>query len=112
MNWNKLEKPEDLGQILEKSKVKPVLIFKHSTRCSISSTALNRVERAWNDTFEAQLEPWYLDLLNYRPISNQIATDLGVQHESPQALLIKDGRCIYSATHFDIQLAEIMSLLN
>jgi bacillithiol system protein YtxJ len=87
-----------------------VLIFKHSTRCSISSTALNRLERAWRPE-DAGHAVWYLDLLRYRPISNAIAERYGIQHESPQVLVIRAGRCVYDASHTAITHAEVVRQL-
>mgnify|MGYP001158769216 CR=1 FL=1 len=96
MNWVQLTDLQQLEQIKEASFQTPVLFFKHSTRCSISVMALNRFEREWNNT---TVNPYFLDLLNYREVSNQIATLFEVEHQSPQVLLIKDGVCVYHASH-------------
>ena len=72
------------------------MVFKHSTRCSISIMVLNRFEREWNNT---SVNSYFLDLLNYRDVSNQIATIFEVEHQSPQVLLIKNGTCVYHASH-------------
>jgi bacillithiol system protein YtxJ len=106
MNWIKLQNIADLETIRKESEQKTVLIFKHSTRCSISSTALSRLERAWTNESES-IQPHYLDLLSHRDISNQIASTFSVAHESPQVLLIKNGNCIYNAAHWDISLQDI-----
>lgn len=106
MNWNDLTSAQQLNEIIETSKTTPVLIFKHSTRCSISSMAKYRLENDWNYS-EKQVIPYYLDLIAYRNISNQIAEDFSVYHESPQVLLIKDGECTYETSHLDITVAEI-----
>lgn len=106
MNWKNLTTPQQLEEILEISKSTPVLIFKHSTRCSISSMAKYRLEGDWNFSAE-QIVPYYLDLITYRNISNQIAEDFDVYHESPQVLLIKDGECTYENSHLDITVEEI-----
>ena len=82
MNWNKLTSAEQLDLIKEESNRQPVLIFKHSTSCSISHMALSRMERNWSD--QLGVKPYYLDLLANKPISNKIETDFGVEHESPQ----------------------------
>jgi bacillithiol system protein YtxJ len=108
MNWNKIESQESLSQINLLSEQKDVLIFKHSTRCSISAMALGRLERKWNETETQNLKPFYLDLLNFRPLSNQIAEFYGIQHQSPQVLIIKKGKCVYSATHSDISYETIL----
>lgn len=109
MNWNTLNSPEQLDSIDAESQKLPVLIFKHSTRCSISSTALGRLERRWQDKDDLKLNPYYLDLIEYRDISNSIAQRYQVEHQSPQVLIINRGKCIYSATHLDIFYDELMA---
>ncbi len=106
INWNKLENPQQLNEIVESSKDKPVLIFKHSTTCPISSMAKMRLEGDW-DFSEDEVDAFYLDLLRFRPISNLIAEDFKVHHESPQVLLIRGGECTYDASHLDITVAEL-----
>ena len=109
MNWNKIIAIEDLEKIKNESNTIPVLIFKHSTRCSISSTALDRFERAWAKNLENEnVKPYYLDLIANRDISNAIANQFNVQHESPQLLLIKNGESIYNESHYGISLDEVL----
>ncbi len=86
------------------------MIFKHSTTCSISATAKSRLERQWADVGLGQVTPYYLDLLSYRPISNKIAEEFSVRHESPQLLVIKDGECQYHGSHLGINLQEVKKL--
>ncbi len=109
MNWNTLTEATQLQDIKAESEEVSVLIFKHSTRCSISSAALNRLERAWRDDETGRVKPYYLDLLTYRTVSNQIALEFGIEHESPQVLLIRDGDCVYSASHMGINYKDILS---
>lgn len=104
MNWNTLSSIEQLEAIKSASYQQPQVIFKHSTRCSISSMVLNRLERS--DAPE-NIRFHYLDLLAYRPLSNQIAEDFSVHHESPQVLLIKNGECIYDESHQGIRMEEL-----
>ncbi len=104
MQWIPLNTESQLEELVSLSNSKPVVIFKHSTRCSISSTALSRLERAWNAD---ETPAYYLDLIAYRPISAAIAEKFGIEHQSPQVLVIKEGVCIYSATHWDIAFDEI-----
>lgn len=111
MNWNQLTSVAQLQEIREESYNHPVMILKHSTTCSISSTALNRLERNWKQETVGELKPYYLDLLKLRPVSNEIATMFGVEHQSPQLLVIQNGECTYSATHFDISFAELTATL-
>ncbi|MEA5425473.1 MULTISPECIES: bacillithiol system redox-active protein YtxJ [Arcicella] len=107
MNWNQLTDLSQLEAIKEESKQQPILILKHSTTCSISSTALNRLERNWKQESVGELKPYYLDLLKFRPISTEIANTFDVEHQSPQVLVIQNGECIYDASHFDISFAEL-----
>ena len=109
MQWIPLTSVTQLDEIVGQSASKPVVIFKHSTRCSISSTALNRFERAWDSE---NTPAYYLDLIAYRPISGQIAEQFAVEHQSPQVLIIDKGACPYSATHWDISVDEIKPYLH
>ena len=88
MDWISLTSSAQLADIIEKSKHQPQLIFKHSTRCSISSMAKNRLERT---TPPENIDFYYLDLISYRELSTKIAEDFDVFHESPQVILIKNG---------------------
>jgi bacillithiol system protein YtxJ len=107
VNWNSLTQQNQIQEIIAESKEKPVIIFKHSTSCSISATAKNRLERQWKDAGLEEVKPYYLDLLAYRPISNMVAQTFEVEHQSPQLLLIKDGACQYDASHLGINLNEV-----
>lgn len=105
MNWIDLADEAQLETIKQESATQPVVIFKHSTRCSISVMAKNRLDKA------AQPEGikfYYLDLLQHRNISGKVAEDFHVHHESPQVLLIKNGECIYDESHNGIYLDEII----
>ncbi len=111
MLWHKLTDNSQLEGIINLSKEQSangltVLIFKHSTRCSISSMALNRLENKWVDN--EKIPVYYLDLLNHRDISNEISSVFSVEHASPQALLIKNGICVYNASHTNISVADIL----
>lgn len=90
----------------------PVLLFKHSTRCNISSTALHRLERSWTPADDASRVAWYLDLLRHRNISNAIAARYGVEHASPQVLVIRHGKSVYSTSHFGIDYREVIAALD
>lgn len=112
MNWNLLNSSDQLNLIDTISETVNVLILKHSTRCSISIAALGRIERKWVDEIDSKtLKPYYLDLLNYRTVSNLIASHYNIEHQSPQILIIKKGKCIYSKTHMNITYENILSLI-
>ena len=98
----------DLGQLNEiilLSSEKPVLIFKHSTRCSVSRMVLKQFESEFD--LENQVTPYFLDLLEHRDVSNAIAEQFKVVHQSPQLLLIKNGMSVYDASHSAIEVAEL-----
>ncbi|MFT3750552.1 MAG: bacillithiol system redox-active protein YtxJ [Agriterribacter sp.] len=106
MKWNKLETEAQWQQVLENSKQRLQLVYKHSTRCSISSVVKSRLERAKEP---ADVDFYFLDLISFRSVSNKIAEDMRVMHESPQVLLIKDGRCIYNESHTGISMDDIVA---
>lgn len=100
VNWIPLQLMGQLDELTAHSNEKPVLIFKHSTRCSISRFALKQFENEFE--LHDSIDAYFLDLISYREISNEIAARFGVQHQSPQLLLIKNGKAIYNASHSDI----------
>ncbi len=104
-DWRNLLSIEQLEAIEEDSKTKPILIFKHSTRCSISRMALKQFEREF--TLQDKVTPYFLDLIANRDVSNDIASRFKVMHQSPQLLVIKDGKSIYNASHSDINAEKI-----
>lgn len=105
MNWIELTSAEQLAGIKELKGYS--LLFKHSTRCSISLIVKKTLEREWEQAADT-VNLYYLDLLNFRPISAQIAANYDIRHESPQALLIKDGQCVYHASHDNISAEDIL----
>jgi bacillithiol system protein YtxJ len=110
MNWNTLNSTLQLDLIDRDSEERPVLIFKHSTRCGYSASALDRIESKWQEQDGDRFVPYYLDLLKYRAVSDAIASRYHVTHESPQILVISKGKCICSVSHQDIQYPGLMSL--
>ena len=111
MIWNQLTTEEQLNQIKQESENQPVLIFKHSTTCPISSTAMNRMQRNWKPEEVGDLKLYYLDLLQYRSLSNAVAMTFNVEHESPQVLLIKNGKSVYDESHFGISFEDLKTAL-
>ncbi|UUV20645.1 bacillithiol system redox-active protein YtxJ [Paenimyroides aestuarii] len=109
MNWKVLEHIDQIDQIINESWNKPVLLFKHSTRCIISKMALKNFESDFS--LQDVMDAYYLDLIAYRNISNEIAEVFKVEHQSPQILLIKDGKVIYHASHESIDANVLMKLV-
>lgn len=109
VNWITLNDINQLDEIVAESKFKPVVIFKHSTSCSISRMALKSFERDFD--FDDEILVYFLDLLNFRDISNKIASVFDVRHQSPQILMIKDGNSIYNASHENIDVTILKDKL-
>ncbi|MBO9593451.1 MAG: bacillithiol system redox-active protein YtxJ [Niabella sp.] len=105
MNWIPLENEAQLEQIDQASESRPQLIFKHSTRCSISSVIKSRLNKG---SLPETVDFYYLDLIAYRPVSNAISERYGIRHESPQVLLIKNGKCVYDESHSAVYMEDIM----
>ena len=109
-NWLTLDSKEMVDTAIEKSFEKPVAFFKHSTRCGISVQVKTGLEDNW-EIEEDNLDMYYLDLLNYREISAYIAEKTGVIHQSPQLILVKDGKVSYHQSHFSIKYDELQALV-
>ncbi|MDQ6845102.1 MAG: bacillithiol system redox-active protein YtxJ [Bacteroidota bacterium] len=106
MNWIPLQTEEQVAEIKSKSESKPQVIFKHSTRCSISSMAKNRLDK---NIQPEGIDFYFLDIINNRNLSNKIAQEFEVQHQSPQVLVINEGECVYNESHSGIHMEEIKS---
>ena len=112
IEWLSLEKDQQLDDIIQLSHdvhIHAVAIFKHSTRCSISTMAKNRLERSWNPS-NKNIPVYYLDLLSFRQLSNEVADRFNLMHESPQLLLIQKGELKAHASHSAISSAIIEEL--
>jgi bacillithiol system protein YtxJ len=106
-DWIKLTDIEQLNEIIQESKTMPVIIYKHSTRCGISTMAENNLEQGW-DQLKPHAKFYYLDLIRYRDVSTAIAETFYVRHQSPQILIIKNGRSVYDVSHYDIKVEAIL----
>jgi bacillithiol system protein YtxJ len=109
MAWRELTDLGQLNEIVNESTEKPVAIFKHSTRCSISRMALRQFEQEFD--LEDKVIPYYLDLLEHRDISNEIANRFGVYHQSPQLIVIKEGKAIFDRSHESIDAKKLVDLV-
>jgi bacillithiol system protein YtxJ len=107
-NWTSLESTNQIDAI--KHQPGYSLIFKHSTRCSISMMAKRRFELDW-EKLPTDMPLYFLDLIKHRDISSQVAQDFHVHHESPQMLLIKDGECVLDLSHGEISVDEALEVL-
>ena len=109
VNWTELTDLAQLSEVEALSNEKPVVIFKHSTRCSISRMALKQFEKEF-DLLD-KITPYFLDLLEHRSISNEIAERFGVMHQSPQLIVVKNGNAIYNASHSDIDAEDLQQFV-
>lgn len=109
INWIPLQHLGQLDELVAFSANKPAVIFKHSTRCSVSRFALKQFENEFD--LDDKVDAYFLDLLEHRDISNEIASRFGVYHQSPQLLLIKGGKSIYDVSHSDIHAEELKEKL-
>ncbi|UOK42054.1 MULTISPECIES: bacillithiol system redox-active protein YtxJ [Flavobacterium] len=105
MDWVSLTDLEQLNEISDLSHENPVVIFKHSTRCSISRMALKQFENEFDS--KDKVTPYFLDLLNHREVSNEIASLFGVVHQSPQMIVVKEGKAVHDASHSDIAAEDL-----
>lgn len=105
--WLPLTDAAQVAALADESRQHPVIVFKHSTTCSISAAAKAKIERQWAASGLDGVPIYYLDLLRFRPLSAQIAEQFGVQHESPQLLLIQNGEATFNASHMGIRLDAV-----
>lgn len=108
MNWIELNNMAQLEEIKNASFKAPVLIYKHSIRCAISSVVKNRLEK---EALPEGFSYYYLDLINNRNISNAIADYFGVRHQSPQAIVLHNGAVVHHSSHFSISAKKILEVL-
>ena len=107
----KLENIDQLNTIIEDSFFTPQLIFKHSTRCSVSRFVLNEFKSSYGFS-EVDFTAYFLDLLRYREISNAIANQFDVVHQSPQLLVIKNGKAVAHASHENVNKIILTDFFN
>lgn len=112
ISWIPLQDLGQLNEIISISNENPIIIFKHSTRCSVSRMALKQFENEFDvERLQCNVSTYLLDLLEHRDISNEIASRFGVYHQSPQLLLIKEGKSVYDVSHSDIDAGELKEKL-
>ena len=106
LKWIPLTSIEELATIKEQSNSEVILIFKHSTRCGISRMVIKQFEALFKEEHQ-HLKVFYLDLLNYRNVSDEVGYSFQVMHQSPQLLAVKNGVSIYNASHYDITQVDL-----
>lgn len=110
INWIGLTEISQLTAITLQSTAKPILIFKHSTRCGVSRMALKSFEREY-DLNETSVDLYFLDILKYSAISNEVSVKFNVQHQSPQVIVLKNEKVIYQDSHYGISVKAIQKVL-
>ena len=109
VGWIQVTDLGQLNEIIDISTEKPAVIFKHSTRCSVSRMVLKQFENEYD--LQDKVVLYFLDLIEHRDISNEIATRFGVVHQSPQLIVIKDGKAVYNDSHESIDATKLNQLL-
>lgn len=109
ITWTPMEHLGQIEEIIALSEQMPVIIFKHSTRCSISRMALKNFENEYD--LGESVVAYFLDLISFREVSNEIASRFNVVHQSPQLLLIVGGKSVYDVSHSSIDAQELRSKL-
>lgn len=109
-NWKNITEEEDVKKIITESDNKTQIIFKDSVTCGISAFAKERLKEGASLLSE-KADFNYLDLLRYRTVSNFIANQLGVIHQSPQVIVLKNQKVVYRVSHHDIEPKKIYSYL-
>jgi len=109
MKWNQLESLEGLKELNKRSDNTDIVIFKHSTSCGISRMVLRNFEREMDGAEHSSAEFYFLDLLKYRPVSNEISDFYDIRHESPQLLQIRKGTVIAHSSHSNISLGTLVT---
>jgi bacillithiol system protein YtxJ len=109
VGWRPLTDMGQLNEIIQESVDKPVILFKHSTRCGVSRMTLKQFENEYD--LDDTVTPYFLDLLEYRSLSNEVTQRFGVEHQSPQLLLIRNGKAVYDASHSEIYVDALKRYL-
>lgn len=108
MIWRKLTSISEFDEILMQSSVEgsAFVLFKHSTRCMVSTMAL----RSFESEFDSEIPAYFLDLIKYRDLSNYISSRIDIQHQSPQVITVNNGDVVYSDSHYHISAEKAISL--
>ena len=110
-NWKVLDSVQQLEQLIADSHNKPVVIFKHSISCGRSAAVKSHLHDDWVFS-ETDMDFYYLDLINHRTVSNAVADQLGIVHQSPQVIVIKGGKVIYDASHFSVGIEALQEAVS
>ena len=110
VNWIPLTSLDQIDEIKEQSNSETILIFKHSTRCGISSMVIKRFEKLFDESMN-NIKVYYLDLLSYRDVSDEVGYTFQVMHQSPQLLIIRNETTVALASHYDITQLNLQKFI-
>ena len=111
MNWLNIDSVEKIMEIKDLSQNRRVLIFKYSPKCVVSYVMRMLFEREWHEE-AMKMETYLLNVKEHKELSDKIAKEFGVEHQSPQILIIEKGKCIFNASHGKIKVSEIKQFAN
>lgn len=112
MNWTEITTAQEWNAALEQSAAKPVVVLKHSTTCPVSANALREYESYLTDKPNPDADYLLVKVIESRPVSNQIAEDTGVKHESPQIICLKNKEAYWKASHWSVTAAHMKAVLD
>jgi len=112
MNWKEITTAEEWNDIVAKSSERGQVILKHSTTCPVSANALHEFEQYLSDSPNQEIDYTLVKVIESRPVSNQIAEDLSVKHESPQIIYVKDKSKYWTTSHWSVTKAHITAVLD
>ncbi|MBB3111272.1 bacillithiol system protein YtxJ [Paenibacillus phyllosphaerae] len=110
--WKEITTIDEWNQLLENSSEKQQVVLKHSTRCPVSSSALEEYDEYLSSEHNQNVDYFLVKVIESRPVSNQIAEDLGVNHASPQIILFKDKKSVWNTSHWSITKKHITAVLD
>ncbi|WP_124981406.1 bacillithiol system redox-active protein YtxJ [Nonlabens xiamenensis] len=111
IQWDQLESIDQLDNLIKNSEIKPKVIFKHSTRCGISRMVLSQFEKGYTQN-QDDVTYYFLDLLNYRDVSNAIAEKLNVTHQSPQVIVLRNNKVLHNESHHGIDIKKVQEIIH
>jgi len=106
-NLTPLNDVQSLDAAIAESRERPVLLFKHSRYCGVSCEALDELHSHIEGRTEATVVYKMITVQTHRPVSDAVSQRLGLRHETPQAILLRDGKVIWNASHFRITATQL-----
>jgi bacillithiol system protein YtxJ len=108
-NYQEIISTEALAEVLASSEQQPVLIFKHSMTCGLSSRAFGEFERYLQAPESSQVRNFIIVIQKARRVSDELARSIGIQHESPQAIIVRGGRAVWADSHLALKSGTLIA---